>query len=65
MEYRGVNANPHLKIRAGRVRIPGLAAALLALVSHLYRALIVRRVHIILAFRIFETGYKGQKVILQ
>ena len=36
-EYRGVNVNPHLKVRAGRVRIPGLAAKLLALVSHLYR----------------------------
>ena len=36
MEYRGVNANPHLKIRAGRVLIPGFGAKLLTLVTHLY-----------------------------
>ena len=36
MESRAVNANPHLKIRAGRVLVPGLEAKLLALVPHLY-----------------------------
>ena len=36
MESRGVNANPHLKIRAGRVLIPGFGAKLLTLVTHLY-----------------------------
>ena len=54
MEYRGVNANPHLKIRAGRVRIPGLAAALLALVSHLYRHSFYVGYH--LYYQLFKRG---------
>ena len=47
MDDWGVNLNRCLKVRAGRVRIPGLAAKPLALVSHLYQHLLYDAVEII------------------
>ena len=49
MDDLGVNLNRCLKVRAGRVRIPGLAAKPLALVSHLYQHLLYDAVDIIQA----------------